>query len=254
MTIKPYPTRQLVFNPSFFESGTLIWGLHRCSQESSCPVGAGFPPDVARRVRVDWLRLGSRAGCTDGTSREIEGAWNQELLWKVGSPKLGRLVICYLQFLHAFFNFFWIVGKRNASDFLNFIFFSCWNFAVFQTQSLWKPIHSFRSIICIYIYATATYSSYPGRGSRRVGQKAVGTIPNELCPIHVSLELTFSLSPGWSQSFGVKMRCQVWAASAGTQRLKPGKSHGEDGSRQAAGPERICFTSLNISTFGAHNQ
>ena len=51
-----------------------------------------------------------------------------------------------------------------------------------------------------------------------------------------------------------KFWCQVWTTSAGTQRLKPGKSHGEDGSRQAAGPERICFTSLNISTFGAHNQ
>ena len=39
-----------------------------------------------------------------------------------------------------------------------------------------------------------------------------------------------------------KLRCEVWVASAGTQRLKPGKSHGEDGSGQAAdlkGSEQI---------------
>ena len=151
--------------------------------------------------------------------------------------------------------FFWIVGKRNASDFLNFIFFSCWNFAVFQTQSLWKPIHSFRSIICIYIYMLLLLIHLILAGEvEELAKRQWEPSQMNYVPSMVSLELTFSLSPGWSQNFGVKMRCQVWAASAGTQRLKPGKSHGEDGSRQAAGPERICFTSLNISTFGAHNQ
>ena len=158
------------------------WFPPRCCTASACRLVAFgkqswlYGWDISRDRRC----LKSRAALKSG---EPQAGKTGNLLFTISS--------CFLQF------FLGLLGREMLQTFLISSFFrvetlQCFRLRVCGNQFI--PLDLLYAYI--YIYATATYSSYPGRGSRRVGQKAVGTIPNELCPIHVSLELTFSLSPG----------------------------------------------------------
>ena len=148
----------------------------------------------------------------------------------MGSPKLRRLARICWNFLRLSST---ELGRETLSDFLVLV-----RFKVCGNQFI--PLDLLDATDSDWGVEELAKKQWEPSQMNYVPSMSLQNSPFSLIPKNVATYLYLA-----------KSRCQVWVASAGTQRLKPGKSHGEDGSGQAAdlkGSEEIGGFSQLLGT------